>query len=326
MNEQTLEQAADWVDRVNDLNEDESAELSLWLKQPENKAAFDRVAKIFGDPSIDKALHNLHTYHNDTSITPLKKNANKQKSFHKIAIAASFSAIAFMAYWFSLPQQEASITPTIASNDKFEPVKAINAPIGKRVSKLLTDGTYLHLNAGSELTAKLQPNVRKVVLNKGQVFFDVAKDKKRPFVIDSGEANITVLGTSFDVQHNENKVVVTVYEGKVKVNAKDTVTLIPPQKAVVVDGRITVTTDKSLEQLPLWRTGWIEAEKETLDSIVEQLQRYSNDKIKLDSKLSNTIISGRFNLETPKQSLMLIADAYNLKLEVKQNILLISRI
>ena len=326
MNEQTLEQAADWVDRINDLNEDESAELSLWLKHPKNKAAFDRIARLFGDPSIDKALHNLHIYDNDMSITPLKKKSNKQKGFHKIAIAASFSAVAFMAYWFSVPQQETSIAPIIVSSDSFEQVKTINAPIGERVSKLLTDGTYLHLNAGSELTAKLQSNVRKVVLNKGQVFFDVAKDKKRPFIIDSGETNITVLGTSFDVQHNENKVVVTVYEGKVKVSAKDTVTLIPPQKAVVVDGRITVFTDKSLEQLPLWRTGWIEAEKETLDSIVEQLQRYSNDKIKLESELSNTVISGRFNLDTPKQSLMLIADAYNLKLEKRQNILLLSRI
>lgn len=51
MNEQRLEQAADWVDRINDLNDHDREELSLWLKCAENKNAFEKIANVFGDPA-----------------------------------------------------------------------------------------------------------------------------------------------------------------------------------------------------------------------------------------------------------------------------------
>ena len=57
MNEQRLEQAADWVDRINDLNDHDRKELSLWLKCTENKAAFEKIANVFGDPAVKQALH-----------------------------------------------------------------------------------------------------------------------------------------------------------------------------------------------------------------------------------------------------------------------------
>ena len=71
--------------------------------------------------------------------------------------------------------------------------------------------------------------------------------------------------------------------------------------------------------------GWIDAKKEPLTTVIKQLQRYSPMVIKVDNALNNTLISGRFNLETPQQSLMLIASTYNWNVEKKSNELHLTR-
>ncbi|MBH0070155.1 FecR family protein [Pseudoalteromonas sp. NZS100] len=320
MNEQRLEQAADWVDRINDLNDHDREELSLWLKCTENKNAFEKIANVFGDPAVKQALH-IYTKQYSLPTPIITPNAKRSRTFPMLALAASFSAIAFAVYWLAISQQTFTPTPIAKTAVKSSLPQLLEAHLGKRVSQLLDDGSYLHLNADSELTAHLLPHSRQIELKKGQVFFDVAKDKTRPFIINSGQASIKVLGTSFDVERNKDEVVVTVYEGKVEVSALDKVILTPSQQAVIKNGHITVDYSQQLAQLPAWRMGWIDAEKEPLTSVIKQLQRYSPTVIKVDNTLNNTLISGRFNLETPQQSLMLIASTYNWKVDKKNNVL-----
>lgn len=320
MNEQRLEQAADWVDRINDLNDHDREELSLWLKCTENKNAFEKIANVFGDPAVKQALH-IYTNQNSLPTPIITPNAKRSRTFSMLALAASFSAIAFAVYWLAISQQTFTPTPIAKTAVKSSLPQLLEAHLGKRVSQLLDDGSYLHLNADSALTAHLLPHSRQIELKKGQVFFDVAKDKTRPFIINSGQASIKVLGTSFDVERNKDEVVVTVYEGKVEVSALDKVILTPSQQAVIKNGHITVDYSQQLAQLPAWRMGWTDAEKEPLTSVIKQLQRYSPMVIKVDNTLNNTLISGRFNLETPKQSLMLIASTYNWKVDKKNNVL-----
>ncbi|MBB1347928.1 FecR family protein [Pseudoalteromonas sp. SG45-2] len=324
MNEQRLEQAADWVDRINDLNDHDRKELSLWLKCTENKAAFEKIANVFGDPAVKQALH-IYTKQYSLPTPIITPNAKRSRAFPMLALAASFSAIAFAVYWLSISQQAFTPTPIAKTAVETNLPQLLEARLGKRVSKLLDDGSYLHLNADSELTAHLLPHSRQIELKKGQVFFDVAKDKTRPFIINSGQASIKVLGTSFDVERNKDEVVVTVYEGRVEVSALDKVILIPSQQAVIKNGHIAVDYSQQLTQLPAWRMGWIDAKKEPLTTVIKQLQRYSPMVIKVDNALNNTLISGRFNLETPQQSLMLIASTYNWNVEKKSNELHLTR-
>ncbi|WP_165736293.1 FecR domain-containing protein [Pseudoalteromonas sp. C8] len=318
MNEQRLEQAADWVDRINDLNDHDRKELSLWLKCTENKAAFEKIANVFGDPAVKQALH-IYTKQYSLPTPIITPNAKRSRAFPMLALAASFSAIAFAVYWLSISQQAFTPTPIAKTAVETNLPQLLEARLGKRVSKLLDDGSYLHLNADSELTAHLLPHSRQIELKKGQVFFDVAKDKTRPFIINSGQVSIKVLGTSFDVERNKDEVVVTVYEGRVEVSALDKVILTSSQQAVIKNGHIAVDYSQQLAQLPAWRMGWIDAKKEPLTTVIKQLQRYSPMVIKVDSALNNTLISGRFNLETPQQSLMLIASTYNWNVEKKSN-------
>jgi len=94
-----------------------------------------------------------------------------------------------------------------------------NTQKGQKSTLVLSDGTQIRLNSGSQLVfpEKFEGNVREVVLI-GEAFFDVAKDASKPFIIKTGELTTTVLGTSFNIKaFPEENIEVTVATGKVKV-------------------------------------------------------------------------------------------------------------
>lgn len=112
--------------------------------------------------------------------------------------------------------------------DQAETVEAVSIikdnPNGKKSQFLLPDGTRVFLNANSQLAYGSLFNdeiIRKVHLT-GEAFFMVKKDSLRPFIIESGDLQVQVLGTSFNVRafQDEEKITVAVEEGKVRLQNK----------------------------------------------------------------------------------------------------------
>lgn len=96
----------------------------------------------------------------------------------------------------------------------------------------LSDGSRLRLNATTRLEVALRGPERRVRLEHGQAFFEVAPDPDRPFVVTAGDKKITVVGTRFDVRLEGGEARVTVLEGKVAVSS----TLDPsPERAAKED-------------------------------------------------------------------------------------------
>ncbi|MGP1616035.1 MAG: FecR family protein [Pollutimonas bauzanensis] len=85
--------------------------------------------------------------------------------------------------------------------------------------EFLQDGSILVLDADSEVLVVLSRSERRVKLLTGEVIFDVAKDPERPFVVDSGPAQITVLGTRFAVTRLRETIRVSVDHGLVQIAA-----------------------------------------------------------------------------------------------------------
>lgn len=102
---------------------------------------------------------------------------------------------------------------------------AINTQKGEIKTTTLTDGTVVYLNPETELIfpEKFNDTVRKVQLN-GEAYFDVAKDKNRPFIIELQKATIKVLGTSFNVKsyQEEKNIDVLLDEGSIAFKTDDT--------------------------------------------------------------------------------------------------------
>jgi transmembrane sensor len=96
---------------------------------------------------------------------------------------------------------------------------------GERREIQLSDGSVVTLNAASTIQIASDFGVKKRdVLLQGEAFFQVSKDKTRPFIIKTGRIQTRVVGTSFNINAyaNENSVSVAVATGKVQVEKEDT--------------------------------------------------------------------------------------------------------
>jgi uncharacterized protein YeeX (DUF496 family) len=177
-------------------------------------------------------------------------------------------------------------------------------PYGKRLEITLSDGSHVWLNSGSKFSypASFAGRVRKVYLS-GEAYFDVAKDKERPFKILSQGVEIKVLGTSFNVcaYPEDDAVSAVLVEGSIKIRedkllAKGIV-IIPGQRANYnkkLDDFIIDEVDVNLYSS--WINGYLVFKNEKVSRVVSKLERYYNKKIIVSPKLKKYSFSGKLDL------------------------------
>ncbi len=135
----------------------------------------------------------------------------------------------------------------IAGTDSLPSTASIHAPAGSRVSFTLPDGSGGMLNSGSTLTYPIPFIKERSVTLEGEAWFNVARDEKHPFTVDAGSLDLTVLGTSFNVNAypDEDYVEVVLESGKVLVNCgqyKEGMVMSPSERVVYENGRVTRST------------------------------------------------------------------------------------
>ncbi|WP_333879237.1 FecR family protein [Methylobacter sp.] len=96
---------------------------------------------------------------------------------------------------------------------------ALQTAVGEIGDQLLPDSSRLTLGADSRVQVAFSHGERRVELLQGEVLFDIARDEQRPFIIGSGIAQITVLGTRFVVTRLAHQVRVSVQRGRVEVSS-----------------------------------------------------------------------------------------------------------
>jgi len=141
-----------------------------------------------------------------------------------VPIAAIIIILILLKNLISSERQNSNISKQIAKKAEniFIPYKTTNKPI----AVFLPDSSIAWINKNSSLLIdgnNYNKNVRKVIIS-GEVFFDVTK-KETPFVVESDNIKITVLGTKFNVRNYQNEKIleIIVYEGKIKIQQKDTI-------------------------------------------------------------------------------------------------------
>ncbi|QSW88660.1 FecR family protein [Flavobacterium endoglycinae] len=171
----------------------------------------------------------------------------------------------------------------------------------------LSDGSkiYLAANSSFQYPEKFIGDKRQVTLLKGNAFFEIAKDKKHPFIITSGDVKTKVVGTSFHIQMSKSKCEVIVVTGKVNVTSKGkSVDLVPNEEALFESNKLTkLMANKSF--LVNWYTTDITINETTLKQVITILQykygvsfQYDNEQvlatpltvfIKKDATLENVL-------------------------------------
>lgn len=161
----------------------------------------------------------------------------------------------------------------------------------------LNDGSKITVGGKSSIEAFTDPKARRVRLEEGQAFFEVAHDPAHPFVVVAGDAEITVRGTKFDVKRIGNDVKVNVLEGRVEVRRRGVLTFLTAGSpdAVLTAGQaseLAPSSDAFAKAAPAstsageWRTGRLYYADAPLSDIVADARRYANARIDLSSEVS----------------------------------------
>src|SRR5690606_23786619 len=127
---------------------------------------------------------------------------------------------------------------------------------------------------------------------QGEAYFEVAKDKNRPFVVETAKERVEVLGTHFNVNTypDEPTSRTTLLEGSVRVNSSTV--LVPGQQAIMGAGGDLRVISVDTQQVIAWRMGKFVFESEALESVMQKIGRWYNVEIIYAGSVSNKTFSG----------------------------------
>ncbi|GEL11682.1 FecR family protein [Flavobacterium glycines] len=185
------------------------------------------------------------------------------------------------------------------------------ANYAQKTSFYLPDDSQVVLNSGSKIEFKKWKwkSHRKLELD-GEAYFKVAKGRRFEVITNLGK--VTVLGTQFDVKARKNKFDVTCYEGRVKVNYKNSQIILTHGQSVTFENNKQInTTTTSLK--PEWIDGIIAFKNENIQNILDELQRQYDITIQLKSNTSNSLFTGKLPSNNLEVATRIISTTYNLK-------------
>jgi transmembrane sensor len=166
-------------------------------------------------------------------------------------------------------------------------------PRGAEYKLALADGTTVMINSASVLRFPVNINAansREVYLEKGEAYFQVAKNPNKPFIVHANGMDVKVLGTTFNVNTYTKTTRTTLVEGKVEAkSANNQTTLLAPNQQAMFNQQNNVLSRADVDVTPFvaWANGKIVFEEATLDEVMDQLSlwydydvEFQSDKIK----------------------------------------------
>lgn len=215
--------------------------------------------------------------------------------------------------------------------------------LGQHEKLTLQDGSRMHLNTASVVQVAFGDKQRRVVLDRGEGFFDVAKDPSRPFEVVAGQSIVRAVGTRFAVRRlDDRRVEVTVFEGLVEVlrpaaslrDAAEPVIvrrqplrLAAGQQALDAGDQIVLKSlaPAALEQRLAWQEGRIVFDATPLPDAVEQVNRYSDRPLRLSGPaLQSVKVSGAFSTQDIAVFLRSLEQGFGLRVEQGADAVLIT--
>jgi transmembrane sensor len=182
--------------------------------------------------------------------------------------------------------------------------------VGQNAVLRLPDGSRVQLGGHTRLSVVMKPHLRQIDLLSGEACFQVAKDHTRPFLVRAGTATVTAVGTEFNIRRSDDRIVVSVLEGRVLVQPLAPVVpiaWIPLSKAVgtpapvsagqrtTVDRRGTESTEAvgDASSAVAWQEGHLAFEAEPLRYVVQDVNRYAEKPIVIaDSRTGDLRVTG----------------------------------
>ncbi|MBS1320751.1 MAG: FecR family protein [Parabacteroides sp.] len=265
---------------------EEEAAVKQWMEESaENRLAFLKERKLFDAMLL---LGNEEIIKNGKKRFSINLSSLRTELIKIAAVVAITLGGSYFYYQSSLEKELMAM-------------QTITVPAGQRINITLVDGTNVWLNARTSLSypVKFGKNNRQVVLD-GEAYFDVTKDKSKPFIVQTNNYNVEVLGTQFDVNaySKTGEFETTLMSGSVKVaSASDStqkITLKPNNKVFLQDGKLHVTAVDDYNPYR-WKEGLICFKNETFTSIMKDFEKYYGLTIQVKNKnVFKYVYTGKF--------------------------------
>ena len=288
------DRAAEWVARLDagELDQATQDDLDRWLAGDERRrGAFFRAQVAWR--MLDRASVLSGGGREPAEMEPapvdIERGVDRRRALWAgSAIAASVAA---MVLGFTLRQQ---------------PPEQIETALGEMRRVPLQDGSLAAVNTDTMLAVDLQPGSRNVRIDKGEAWFQVAKDKTRPFVVAAGDVRVRAVGTAFSVRRLEEGADVQVTEGVVEVwtiGREAGLTRISAGARTHVSysgGSAAITENRAvIDRTLAWRDGQLVFDGDTLGDAAAEFNRYNAVKIRVAPELAGEKVVGRFRTNEP---------------------------
>ncbi len=281
----------------------EREQFNAWLAaDPVNAAAYEALKRTWAKIADNPALKGRAAA-NDT--------APPERSWLRPALAIAASALLAIGalYWFARIPEPAG-------------QHYVTAPAEIRTITL-TDGSTITLSGAGEASVAIEDNERRVHLTAGYALFDVQHDPNRPFVVETPQGDIRVVGTQFVVRIAGDEVRTTVLRGSVSGAAQrsglfagqsEPVTALVNEEIVLSDGAAELI-EINAEAIPrrlAWRDNMLAFDGETLDQAIAEVSQQTGWQFELaDPSLGGERVGGYVRAD-PEAFIELMSSSLNL--------------
>ena len=291
----TEQQASLWAARLEGgtLDAADRAALDTWLAaQPARRALLSDYCQFSAD--LERQLPSLVSSGAVKMPAAAPPARRRWRLSWPILASGTLAAAAVVALVFALSPSPRE-TETLATS------------VAQRQSFTLGDGTRVELNAQTSLLVENSRGERRVRLASGEAFFAVAKDKSRPFIVETPTGSVRVTGTVFNVRTDKiSELDVIVVEGSVHVrpaggaSPRDPAPLTAGQRLSASLTGVTVSTlaAGAVEDALAWRQGLIVFDRVPLREAVARFAHYHGRGVSVsDAAAAGQFVGGRFSLD-----------------------------
>lgn len=290
--------AADWLIRLRqpDLRSSDTLTWQRWMAEdPRHRQAFRELEEVWGklatvpaQPPGISAEMSADRYDGSVSVSTWRRQ--QKPIFRSRNRVGRWAWAAVMLLTLTCIGFGSVLAPRLT--DALMAGKAFETAVGENATLSLADGSRVQLGGHTRLRVWIGSHARQIDLSSGEAFFAVAKDPARPFTVRAGNATVTAVGTEFNVRRSDDRVIVSVLEGRVLVQPMVPmlpIAWLPPSRAMgsakpLGSGQRSTVTGRGAESIQsvsdasnavAWSQGRLAFEAEPLRYVVEDVNRYA---------------------------------------------------
>lgn len=301
--EAIAEQAARWIVQLSD--DDAAVRKTAQNAYSAWKAADPRHAAAAAE--MENLLQQLSTVRGTTggdtrpARAALAAVAPKRRRTRRLAIASA-AAMVLLAAGYT-----ASIGPAYLLAD-------LCSPTGQWRTQTLADGSRLTLGSDSAVNVHFSAGERHLELVQGDILVDVAKDKNRPFIVDSGPAALRALGTRFTVRKLDDTTVLSMLESTVSAQVQQhpaTLVHAGQRTRITHDGVGPLLSFDAASLQDAWRAHQLVVDDQPLSEVLDELARHRPGQLRYDrAQVAHIRVAAVLPLDDTDKALQLLADNF----------------